>query len=246
MRQTTLTDLVRPRHHHGTGSASSQNTPSAVVDPSLEDIPQALVDLVMAEEQLCWHAVCPVGSTLKCIAELLLRCAPNTPIAVDVAGLTFIASDAASGRLIQIRLSAADLLQFRIHRGPTPFRCTLETSSLHAVFPPGFVRSFARDPVPISSSARTPWSSMPPLRVTSVPSSITVAVAPIPSTPANPGRPPGDPRLHTTIAVNPVMCVEYQIPQGYQTGGVPISSAILQRILCAPGEPVGLARRGSA
>ena len=36
---------------------------------------------------------------------------------------------------------------------------------------------------------------------------------------------------HSTISVNPAMCVEYQIPQGYRTRGVSISSTILQRIL---------------
>ena len=36
---------------------------------------------------------------------------------------------------------------------------------------------------------------------------------------------------HSTICVNPAQCTEYQIPAGYLTEGVNISSAILQRIL---------------
>ena len=79
----------------------------------------------------------PMGSTLKSVAELLLRCAPQTPLSVDPGGVSFVASDASSGRLIHVRLGAEDLLQFHIHHGgSSPFRCTLETGSIHAVFRP--------------------------------------------------------------------------------------------------------------
>ena len=75
--------------------------------------------------------------------------------------------------------------------------------------------------------------SMAPLRGTSALSLTTVASGCTPNIPIGSVRhqPPSLIEVHTTICVNPAMCVEYQIPQGYRTEGVSISSTILQRIL---------------
>ena len=94
-------------------------------------------------------------NTLKCISELLLCCAAQTPIVVDAQGIYFVAcyqtsvrywlgfrttkkikwfTNPDSGRLIHIALRAADLLEFQVHTEKLPFRCTLETGSIHAVF----------------------------------------------------------------------------------------------------------------
>jgi hypothetical protein len=77
----------------------------------------------------------PHGSVLKCISELLMRCAPHVPATVDADGLSFVACDPATGRLIHIVLHTTDLLDFRFRRDH-PLRCTLESSSLYAVFHP--------------------------------------------------------------------------------------------------------------
>lgn len=93
----------------------------------------ALVRLLDGEEQLAFHAVIPQGNVLKCIAELLMRCASYVPVTVDSDGLTFVACDTNSGRLIHIVLHHKDLRSFNFLR-TQPLRCTLESSSLHAVF----------------------------------------------------------------------------------------------------------------
>lgn len=49
-------------------------------------------------------------------------------------GIGFVASDQTSGRLIHIQLVPNDLLHFRLCIESVPFRCTLETNSIHAVF----------------------------------------------------------------------------------------------------------------
>ena len=139
MRSRCADRKVGPHHRrkgHTEGGRARETTPGI----------QSLVDLLLADEPLVWHAVIPFGTrppddprslspnTLKCIAELLLRCAPQTPISVDHDGIVFVACDQGSGRLIHILLSAEDLIQFQFHSEKVPFRCTLETSSLHAVF----------------------------------------------------------------------------------------------------------------
>ena len=45
-----------------------------------------------AEDALVFHAVLPFGHILKCIAELLLRCAAQTPMVVDPARSVFFAT----------------------------------------------------------------------------------------------------------------------------------------------------------
>ena len=92
------------------------------------------MDFLREEESLVFHAVLPFGNTLKCIAELLLRCASHTPLTVDrVSGITFMACDQTSGRLIHIQIHPGDMLQF-VTYSDVKFRCTLETSSLFASF----------------------------------------------------------------------------------------------------------------
>lgn len=71
---------------------------------------EALIRLVADEEDLAFHAVVPHGSTLKSLAELLVRCTPQIPVTVDASGIVFVACDPASGRLIRVHLHAADLL----------------------------------------------------------------------------------------------------------------------------------------
>ena len=83
------------------------------------DMYSGLVALVQREEEgLLFHAVLPQGSVLKCVSELLLRCATQTPLVVhteaflgprptlkcsvllDAQGITLTACDQNSGRLI--------------------------------------------------------------------------------------------------------------------------------------------------
>lgn len=109
----------RPRT--GTSPCDDANTPTVA----------RMMALLDAEEPLAFSAVVPHGSTLKSISELLMRCAPHVPVTVDPEGLSFVACDPGTGRLIQVALRAADLLQHRFHR-EHPLRCTLESASLHA------------------------------------------------------------------------------------------------------------------
>ena len=50
---------------------------------------------------------------------------------MDRGGIAFVASDQTSGRLIHIFLSREDMLEFRVMQESLPFRCTLETGSIH-------------------------------------------------------------------------------------------------------------------
>lgn len=94
----------------------------------------ALIGTLNAEEDLAFYCVLPSGTTLKCISELLLRCAPNASVTVDATGMVFVACDPASGRLIHIELRAADMLRYRFLGTNPPLRSILECSSLHSVF----------------------------------------------------------------------------------------------------------------
>ena len=142
MRQTTLTAALGLHVvNRATVNAASRTSSAAAGH-------QALVDLLQREEQLTFHAVLPFGHVLKCVSELLLRCAAQTPLTVDGArGLTFLASDPNSGRLIHVCLHRRDMLQFRLYGGgggddeaeaaaatASTIRYTLETGSIHAVF----------------------------------------------------------------------------------------------------------------
>ena len=206
MRQTTLNGVLFHRTEGARGAAPSGS------------VAQDLVNLLLEEEELMWHAVVPQGSILKCIAELLLRCATHTPLTVDPEGISLLASDASSGRLIHVRLSPRDLVQFRIHTETAPsFRCTLETSSLHAVF-----HQLKRKDVVVLyatvaghvGSARASAGGAQPGPVLLVDYS-------------------GERKhtKHSTISVNPNLCAEYRIPTGYQSAGVHITSSILQPYL---------------
>ena len=53
-----------------------------------------------------------------------MRCASHVPVTVDPNGLSFMACDPASGRLIHVVLQAADLVGFCFLR-EHPLRCTL-------------------------------------------------------------------------------------------------------------------------
>ena len=93
---------------------------------------QAMIAILLeAEPELAFHGVVPCGSVLKSIAELLMRCAAHVPVTVDANGLSFVACDAVSGRLVHVVLDAADLGNFRFLRDH-PLRCTLESASLNA------------------------------------------------------------------------------------------------------------------
>lgn len=152
MRQTTLFGLPAPatttvtsasRRTTASPTAASKETTTttaaaARINPllAISDGTQSLVDFLRTEEELLFHAVLPLGNTLKCIAELLLRCAPQSPMTVDPEnGLCFSACDPGSGRLIHIRIHPDDMIQFRVYSAAkTPFRCSLETGSLFASF----------------------------------------------------------------------------------------------------------------
>lgn len=138
MRQTTLTAALGL--HVVNRDAGARDFPPAASSGSGRPAAghQALVDLLQREEQLTFHAVLPFGHVLKCVSELLLRCAAQTPLTVDGArGLVFLASDPNSGRLIHVCLHRRDMVQFRLY-GPAGsgavLRHTLETGSIHAVF----------------------------------------------------------------------------------------------------------------
>lgn len=94
MRQTSLTSSLGLSHRLW--------QPAEATSPCTK-----LVDLLQREERLSFHAVLPHGSTLKCISELLLRCATQTPLSVTPNGITLVASDATSGRLIHSARSGA-------------------------------------------------------------------------------------------------------------------------------------------
>jgi hypothetical protein len=118
-------------------------------------------------------------------------------------GIGFVASDQTSGRLIHIQLVPNDLLHFQLYVESAPFRCTLETSSIHAVFH----QLKRRDTVVLYAT-------------------VTGAVGTLVDYSGKRSH-----TKHSTICVNPSQSPEYQIPSGYHTNGVATSSAILQRIL---------------
>ena len=93
---------------------------------------EGMVALIGGEGSLAFYAMIAQGSMLRSIAELLVRCAPQVPVTVDGDGLSFVACDAPSGRLVQVLLRAEDLSAFRFMRSH-PLRCSLESASLHAV-----------------------------------------------------------------------------------------------------------------
>jgi hypothetical protein len=164
---------------------------------------RSMISFLDAESQLVFHAVVPHGSILKCISELLMRCAPHVPVTVDEGGLSFVACDPASGRLIHIVLEAADLLEFRFLRAH-PLRCTLDSSSLHAVFH----QLKRKDVVVLYATSTGQFGSLVDYS----------------------GR--QHHTKHSTICVHhPAQAIEYVIPSGYRTEGVPVPSNILQRIL---------------
>ena len=90
-----------------------------------------LLSLLEQEGTLVFVAVFRHGNMLKCIAQLLQRCAPCTSFAVCSDGLLFIAFDPGTSRLIHVDIRPADLVQFRYQRAEG-CRYALETSSLYA------------------------------------------------------------------------------------------------------------------
>lgn len=185
MRQSTLTGCLR----------LSDRPPDSLSGVG------ALIGTLNAEEDLAFYCVMPSGSTLKCISELLLRCAPNAPVTVDAAGMVFVACDPASGRLIHIELRAADMLRYRF-MGNAPLRSTLECNSLHSVF--GQLKR--KDQVVLYATHSGEWGSLVDYSANR------------------------DHMKHNTIAVrHQGPAPEYVIPTGYPGHGVPISSNILQR-----------------
>lgn len=175
---------------------------SAVSDASNGDVSSAaLIAIVTAEEQLAFHAVVPHGSTLKSVAELLVRCSPQIPVTVDAVGIVFTACDPASGRLIRIQMRAGDLHRYRFFV-EAPLRCTLESASLYAVC----MQLKRRDAVVLYATTSGQFGSLVDYS----------------------GR--QNHTKHSTICVRPA-AVDPPVPVGYRTAGVPVPSNILQRTL---------------
>lgn len=105
-----------------------------------------LIKTLEMEENLAFFCVLPSGSSLKCISELLMRCAPNAVVTVEPTGVVFIACDPNSGRLVHIDLRAADMLKFRMYPSPSlppdeshPAPITSSSSSSSSTPQPGAV-----------------------------------------------------------------------------------------------------------
>lgn len=244
MRQTTLGTnlrLVRKRAHT---PKTSQGSRRPVVEETRDEGPRALVDLLRSEEDLAWYAIgrgtvytralrsIPFGNTLKCISELLLRCASQTPITVDRGGIAFVASDQTSGRLIHIFLSRDDMLEFKVIQESLPFRCTLETSSIHNQSAASVCGQTAPcvGRVPSAEAPGQRGDVRQRLGARGFPGglqrqALNGAGGKFHPSPRRPHT------KHSTISVNPVQCTDYQIPEGYRSAGVCITSTILQRIL---------------
>lgn len=206
MRQSVLTrDLrvVRQPHRDTADRAGRRATPGPSATARGLDGARALIGILDAETELAFHAVVPQGHVLKCIAELLVRCAPHVPVTVDAGGLAFVACDPASGRLIHIALRAADLVDFRFLREHA-LRCTLESASLHAVCH----QLKRKDAVLLYATALGQFGSLVDYS----------------------GQ--KDHTKHSVIGVyRPAQAAEYVIPTGYHSEGVTVPSSILQRIL---------------
>jgi hypothetical protein len=184
MRQSTLTNGLR---------LSAGRPPASGVDE--------LIKTLADEENLAFVGVLPSGSILKCMSELLLRCAPNAPVTVDPGGMVFVACDAASGRLVHIDIRATDMLKFRFH-AKAPLRSTIECSSLHSVFS----QLKRKDQVVIYATLGGEWGSLVDYSAKR------------------------SHMKHNTICVRQQGSpAEYVIPSGYPGPGVPILSSILQR-----------------
>ena len=185
MRQTTLTrHLTIDRRQHKNG-----------VD--------TLVNLLQNEEELAFHAIIPHGNILKCISELLMRCAPHVSLTIQTTGISFLACDPTGGRLIHINITNGDMHSFSYRRS-TQMRCVLESSSLHAVFH----QLKRRDMVVLYGTTSGQFGSLVDYSGRQVHTK------------------------HSTIATHQAsQLLDYNIPSGYRTNGVAVPSGILQRIL---------------
>jgi hypothetical protein len=85
------------------------------------------------DANLAFFCIMPSGSILKCVSELLWRCAPVASGTVHAGGLVFVAGDTMSGRLVKIDLCDRDMLQFSCWVS-APTRDALECSALYGVF----------------------------------------------------------------------------------------------------------------
>ena len=185
MRQTTLTKQLRLSHAPQNGGAES------------------LIQLLEHEEELAFHAIIPHGNMLKCMSELLMRCAPHVSLTIDTNGLSFVACDPTSGRLIHIVINSGDMGGFQ-HNRKTPMRCLLESHSLHAVFH----QLKRKDTVVLYATVLGQFGCLVDYS----------------------GR--QHHTKHSTICAQPSGSVaDYDIPTGYRTAGVAVPSNILQRIL---------------
>ena len=166
----------------------------------------------------CFHAIMPSGSTLKSVAELMVRCAPQTSTVVDENGIAFVSCDPSSGRLIKVHIQTADMSNFKF-MGPVPLRCTLESTSLHAVFH----QLKRRDQVVLYGTLDGQFGSLVDY---SAQGWHTCGMHAILSS----GRQTHT--KHSTICVKHIgQCTEYIAPEGYKSEGVVVPSTILQRIL---------------
>lgn len=142
-------DLIRcPRGSNQQGPTNMRQTTLtrtlALCDRPCGGSVASLLGLLHAEGDLVFHAVIPHGNVLKCVSELLVRCAAHVPVTVDGNGIGFTACDPTSGRLIHIHLHPRDMMDFRFLRG-APLRVTLET---------GDPRTRPRAPARVRQSAR--------------------------------------------------------------------------------------------
>lgn len=135
MRQTTITQ----------GFKLGRTLPSKALVALLETLN------VEDDDGLSFFGVLPSGSTLKCVSELLVRCAPMASVTLDAKGLVFVACDTVSGRLVHIVLRAGDMLQFEC-RVPAVTRYVLECAAFYSVCRPGVGRWVGRRLTPVSSN----------------------------------------------------------------------------------------------
>lgn len=79
-----------------------------------------LTDTLGDESATSFYCVMANGSMLKCICELLVRCASHAPVQITASGLEFFASDVPNGRLIHARFASGDMVVFHCPTAGAP------------------------------------------------------------------------------------------------------------------------------
>jgi hypothetical protein len=212
----------------------------------------ALVKLLDLEEEIAFYGVIPHGNVLKCIWELLMRCSSHVPVTSNDQGVTFVACDSPSGRLIHIVIQKEDMLAYRFNR-VHGLRYSIDSNSLHAVF-----NQLKRKDVVVlyaTVSGRfgsglyirklhhcilrlrfhglpTPW--LLGTTLVGLPGGLLRPAAPHQTLHHLGAVPFPDRRQWLLPCLRPVRgqnTTEYVVPSGYLTSGVLVPSNILQRIL---------------